>query len=288
MTAQHLSRLEDRRRLATLVAFAIEMEVALTDAAILMVEKLVGAMFRRADRTRSERLIEQARLFRDTARLHIRLGRTLLDARSTGRNVLALVDERIGWPALEQSMRAAEELTRPGEDGLDEVVERYPAVRRFLPTFLVSFRFRTARPGDPLLGAVELLRTFYADGRTILPRKAPVSFLKPEWHRIVIPTDGAFNRRAWEIAVLVHLRDRLASGAIWVDGSRAYRTLDDYLLPTPAFATMRAEGQLGLAVSGSAADWIAVHRGRLRRGWTKSRPPRPREHCPMPRSRTAA
>lgn len=69
-----------------------------------------------------------------------------------------------------------------------------------------------------------------------------------------MPTDGAFNRRAWEIAVLVHLRDRLASGAIWVDGSRTYRTLDDYFLPTPAFATMRAEGQLGLAVSVSVSS----------------------------------
>ena len=264
MTAQHLTRLENRRRLATLVAFAIEMEVALTDAAILMVEKLVGGMFRRADRTRSERLIDQARLFRDTARLHIRLGRTLLDARSTGSNALALVDERIGWAALEQSVRAAEELTRPGEDGLDEVVERYPAVRRFLPTFVAAFRFQTARAGDPLLGAVELLRSFYAEGRTILPRKAPVSFLKPKWRRVVLSSDGVFNRRGWEIAVLVHLRDRLASGAIWVDGSRAYRTLDDYLLPAPAFATMRAEGRFGLAVSGSAVDWIAAHRDRLR------------------------
>lgn len=152
----------------------------------------------------------------------------------------------------------------PGEDGLDEVVERYAAVRRFLPTFLAAFRFRTARAGDPLLGAVELLRTFYADGRTILPRRAPVSFLKPKWRRIVMPTDGAFNRRAWEIAVLVHLRDRLTSGAVWVDGSRAYRTLDDYLLPAPAFATMCTEGQLDLAVSGTAFDWIAAHRDRLR------------------------
>ncbi|MDE8420558.1 hypothetical protein, partial [Klebsiella pneumoniae] len=80
---------------------------------------------------------------------------------------------------------------------------------------------------DPLLGAVDLLRSFYPDGRTILPRKAPVSFLKPRWRRVVLSSDGVFNRRAWEIAVLVHLRDRLASGVIWVDGSRAYRTLDD-------------------------------------------------------------
>lgn len=59
----------------------------------------------RIRRDPSERLIEQARLFRDTARLHIRLARPLLGARSAGRNALALVDERIGWPALGQSMR---------------------------------------------------------------------------------------------------------------------------------------------------------------------------------------
>ncbi len=188
------------------MAFATASEVATStdrcDAIVAaMVERLRGAsvvlpvpalLERIALVARAERLIDQARLFRDTARLHIRLGRTLLDARGTGRNALARIDERIGWPVLEQSLRAAEELTRPGEDGLDEVVERYAAVRRFLPTFLAAFRFRTARAGDPLLGAVELLRTFYADGRTILPPKAPVSFLKSKWRRTVLPSDGAF------------------------------------------------------------------------------------------------
>ena len=73
VTAQHLRRLERRRRLATLVAFAIEMEAALTDAALVMVEKMVGSLFRRADRTRTERLIGSARLLKDTARIHVRL-----------------------------------------------------------------------------------------------------------------------------------------------------------------------------------------------------------------------
>lgn len=49
-----------------------------------------------------------------------------------------------------------------------------------------------------------------------------------------------------------------------MDGSRAYRTLDDYLLPAPGFATMRAEGQLDLAISGSAVEWSVAHRDRLR------------------------
>ena len=260
VTAQHLRRLERRRRVATLIAFAIEMEAALTDAALAMVEKLVGSLFRRADRTRSERLLGQARLLKDTARVHVRLGRVLMDARVSGRDPLPAIESRIGWDHLERSIRFAEELTRSADDGLDEVVERYPAVRKFAPAFLSAFTFRAARPGDPLLGAVEALRRMYHDGRSVLPKRVPTTFLKPRWRKVVFPAEGDIDRRAYEIAVIVHLRERLASGSIWVDGSRAYRTLDDYLLPHAAFVDMRAEGELGLAVAPTFRDWCDERR----------------------------
>jgi len=89
MTAQHLARLERRRRLTTLLAFAIESEIALTDAAVHMVEKMVGGLFRRANQTRSERLIDSARALKETARAYARLGRVLIDARDTGNDPLA-------------------------------------------------------------------------------------------------------------------------------------------------------------------------------------------------------
>ena len=61
----------------------------------------------------------------------------------------------------------------------------------------------------------------------------------------------------WEVTVLVHLRDRLQVGDIWVEGSRAWRNFEDYLLPRPTFALMRAEQRLGLAVPDSFAAWRA-------------------------------
>lgn len=265
VTAQHLRRLERRRRLATLVAFAIEMEAALTDAALVMVEKLISSLFRRADRTRSERLLGQARLLKDTARVHVRLGRLLIDARTSGRDPLHAIDTRIGWEQLERSVRFAEELTCASDDGLDEVVERYPTVRKFAPTFLSAFVFRAARPGDPLLGAVEALRGMYRAGRSALPKRVPTTFLKPRWRKVVFPAGAEIDRRAYEIAVIVHLRERLASGTVWVDGSRAYRTLDDYLLPRAAFVGMREEGQLGLAVTPMFQDWHDQRRALLTR-----------------------
>ncbi len=269
VTAQHLRRLERPRRLAMLVAAMIEMEAALTDAALVMVEKMVGALFRRADRTRSDRLLGQARMLKDTARFHARLGRLLMDARATGHDAFRAIDAKVGWDQLERSIRFAEDLTRAADDGLEEVVERYPTVRRFAPTYLAAFTFCTARAGDPLLGAVEALRTMYRDGRSVLPKRVPTSFIKPRWRKVVQPVEGAIDRRAYEIAVIVHLRERLGSGSIWVDGSRAYRTLDDYLLPVPAFEAMRASGDLHLAVPSGFPEWYEERRTLLTRRMTE-------------------
>ena len=230
-----------------------------------MMEKLVGSPFRRAERTRSERLMDDAKLLKETARVHARLGRALIEARAGGGDALAIVGEQVGWEVLERSVREAEELTRAGDDGLEEVVERYAAVRRFAPAFLASFTFRAGRPNDPLLSAVEVLRRFYSDGRSTLPKSVPTSFLKPRWRKVVFPAAGGFDRRAYEIATFVHLRDRLGSGGVWVEGSRAYRTLDDYLLPPAAFEAMRAEGSLGLAMDADVTRWLAERRDRLAR-----------------------
>ncbi|MER8780205.1 hypothetical protein NKH60_02880 [Mesorhizobium sp. M1006] len=72
-------------------------------------------------------------------------------------------------------------------------------------------------------------------------------------------SDGThIDLRAWEVAVLVHLRERLLrAGDIWVDVSRAWRGFEDYLLPRPIFALMRAEGRLGPAIPDSCAEWRA-------------------------------
>lgn len=199
---------------------------------------------------------------RETARAYARLGRALIDARDGGVDPVMAISAKIGWEAPELGVREAEHLTRGGDDGMEELLERYPAVRRFAPTFLAALTFQTSRPSDPLLGAVEVLRRFYDDGKSVLPKRLPSSFLKPRWRKLVYPGDGSFNRRAYEIATIVHLRERIGSGSIWVDGSRAYRTLDDYLLPQPAYVIMRDEARLALGVDPDFHTWIADRRAR--------------------------
>ena len=54
---------------------------------------------------------------------------------------------------------------------------------------------------------------------------------------------------------MMALRERLRSGDVWVEGSRAFRAFDDFLLPRDAFENWRDADELGLAVPDRFEDW---------------------------------
>jgi TnpA family transposase len=59
------------------------------------------------------------------------------------------------------------------------------------------------------------------------------------------------------------LRERLQSGDVWIEGSRAFRAFDDFLLPRDAFENRRKAGELGLVVPDRFDDWRAEKTERL-------------------------
>ena len=72
----------------------------------------------------------------------------------------------------------------------------------------------------------------------------------------LILAGGKPDRPLYEVATLGALRDRLRSGDIWVEGSRAYRPLDEYLMPTGAFTEKKDADRLSLGVPADAPAWL--------------------------------
>ncbi len=60
LTAQNFEQMRPGRRHATLAAFLLEAEIALTDAAITMFETLIGKSFRQAESLRDQKMLETA------------------------------------------------------------------------------------------------------------------------------------------------------------------------------------------------------------------------------------
>ncbi|HEY5300235.1 MAG TPA: Tn3 family transposase [Acetobacteraceae bacterium] len=228
MSAQHVTDLEPVRRTAILVAQVAELETKLADATLAMFEKYVGSLFTKA-RGKDERRFSATK--RDVAKALLLFRQTILalkQAKATGEEGVSAIEREIGMARLERALPVIESVAHVAEqDILVTAAEKYTVLRRFTPRFLDAFRFQSSTPNDPVLAAVELLRTTGARG---FAKRPPAVFLSPRWRRLIFAS-GKADRRLYEVAVLATLRDRLRGSDIWVTGSRDYRAFEDYLLP---------------------------------------------------------
>jgi len=257
LVPRDVSRFDVHRRLATLVVFAREMEAVLTDAALAMFDKMLGGVFRRADHAYKENVVDRAKTLDASTRALLGMAKAMLAAKAQGEDQIAAVERALGWERLKTMVSEAEQaIANARGDALGEMVGRYPTVRRISPALLGAFTFRSWKADDSLLAALDVVRGLHATGAKSLPPRSSTAFLSPSWRKIV-KTDAGVDRRAYEVAVMTTLRDRLRSGDVWVEGSRAFRAFDDFLLPSETFAARRRAGELGLAVADRFDDWRA-------------------------------
>jgi TnpA family transposase len=263
MTVQHLRDLTTSRRLAVLAATAVRLEVTLTDASLLMFDKLMGSFGRRAEARTAEKTVLTVREAQVQLRTLVAACRTLIQAREAGADPFEALDLGIGWPKFLASVADADKLAQPETtDPRVELLRRYPAMRLFTPSLLNGLKFHGAPAVSPLLRALQLLKEMHQAGRRNLPEKPPLGFVRRSWRRFVMP-GGIVDRKAYEICALTELRDRLRAGDVWVDGSRQYRDFESCLVPRPMFEALRAEGALPLPVATIAETHLAGRRNEL-------------------------
>jgi len=189
----------ERRRIATVAAQIVDLQVALTDAAIAMFERLTGQLF-----TRSKNKQDQ---------------------------VWALGKARVGrlMQLFGDTIDTMEQAYEAGSDPLELAAERYAYMRKFAPAFLDAFAFSVPEAGQDLQEAVALLRAHNTSGKRKLPHDAPMPFPAKHWPKLIVE-DGRPKRRIYETAVVATLRDRLRAGDVRVEGSQDYRRFDSYLI----------------------------------------------------------
>lgn len=267
-TAQHLRMLSSLRRRATLVATVLDTTMRLTDDGIALFDRAVGRMFRRAERREENAVLRDARAVNDKVRLLAKLGTALIKAKADGGDLDGAVATAVGWEKLAASVAEAERLARPDKADLPALAARaWPVLHRLGPVFLDAFKLRAVPAAAATLRAVELLHDAYRSGGRTWPESLPVSFLRATWRGAVLGAAkaGGMQRRIWEAATLLALRDRLRAGDIWVEGSRQWRAVEDQLIPPALFNAMRAAGPLPVAVPATAEEYLAERRALLDR-----------------------
>ena len=110
LVPRDVSRFDAQRRLATLVVFAREMEAVLTDAALTTFDKMLGGVFRRADRAYKENVVDRAKTLDASTRALLGMAKAMLAAKECGEDQVAAVERALGWERLKSVVAKAEQI----------------------------------------------------------------------------------------------------------------------------------------------------------------------------------
>jgi len=262
--AQALARMPEARRVATLLACARALEVTAQDDALDLLDVLLADLARGAARTGQR---ARLRTLRDLDAAALRLGEACtfrLDPRHRDPELREVIFARVPPEDLAEAVAVVVALTRPpGEDYQRELVERYPTVRRFLPTLLRTITFAGTAAARPVLDALAFLGDLERQ-RTPALADAPLAVVPPAWRRRVVGPEHTIDRPAYTLCTLEQLRENLRRRDLFVTPSARWGDPRAKLLAGATWVTVRpqvlrtlgrtADPQAELAALGTQLD----------------------------------
>ena len=126
-TVQHVAGYERQRRHATLVAISLGTSASLTDAAIDLFDRLIGAMFRKAEGRQARAFQADARAINDKVRLYARVGAALIAARDGKQDAFDAIIAVVSWERFCTTVAEA----MPGQALADGPLPLVPALATF-------------------------------------------------------------------------------------------------------------------------------------------------------------
>ncbi|MBG0512051.1 Tn3 family transposase [Agrobacterium sp. MOPV5] len=262
LTAQNFEQMRSGRRHATLAAFLLEMEIALTDAAIAMFEVLIGKAFRQAESIRDKQLLDNATSATSALDFFVSFGEAITAKRENGLSLDEAVNAVASWEQLIQATAAAKAASRTRKD--DDLIAYLPAqyvrIRRFAAPFMAAFTFEGNRQNRDFIDAVMQMRAVRKGRkRSTNPPwvKDALDLVDKRWSKEIIAADGAADLKMLELFMIVELKNRIAANEIWIKGSRTYRALDEDMISQQTYAIIKAEARIPVAIPVDVEIYLA-------------------------------
>ena len=250
-----LQRLPETRRLATLVAFAMNLEASALDDSLDLLDILITEVFAEAERA-SERARLRTIKDLDSAAIQLsQVGRFILDDGVPDTALRAAIFDALKREDLASALQQIDSIVSPPEDVYyKELQGSYPRIRRFLPSLLRILQFGNTPAGQPVIEALHYLADLEEYGRATAG-EVPVQIVTRGWRRYVLGADG-FDRKAYVFCCLDRVRSALRRRDLFVAPSIRYADARLGLLSESAWQKARPTIARSLGHSLSASETL--------------------------------
>ena len=108
------------------------MQAILTDAALVMFDKMLSSVCRRADQAHKDHAVDRAKTLDASTRALIGMAKAMLAAKVCGEDQIVAVERALGWERLNALVAEVEKVVMgTREDNLSEIVQQCTAWFRF-------------------------------------------------------------------------------------------------------------------------------------------------------------
>ena len=234
-SAARLRRMAAPRRHLALVCFLHQAWRDTLDQAVDMYGKLLERSRKLVERRLDEKLKAQRHAVDRIVQRYRDIGAVLLDPgvgdTELRPRLLAVVSEN---ELLEDQTDLARWTRGDRRARFEETAERHNGMSRFAAPFLSRMNFLDEHGDDasPTLEAVRTYREIRSSGRRTMPPDAPMDFA-PKALVPLIRREGAIDRRRWESALFLKVRDEVRAGNLAIDGAKNFGRFESFFLPEP-------------------------------------------------------
>lgn len=213
--ASAILRLPNIRRLATLAAFVHCLEATAQDDALEVLEAILRELFGDAIKADKKARLRTLKDLDQAAATLAAACRIVLDSGLADEELRTKLFEKVPRDILSRALDNVNALIRPADNVYyQELDAKYKTVRRFLPTLLLHVRFGANAAGEPVVAALDWLRTNIATKK--LGNDAPREVIRKPWQRHVLRDDGQVDFHAYTFCVLEELQTALKRRDIFV------------------------------------------------------------------------
>lgn len=194
-SAYKISRMSDRKRIATLLAFTKAFETIALDEALDVLDLLITEIAGEAKKNGQKKRLRTLKDLDKSALALAEACHWILDEKTQDEKLREVIFSNLSREKMMESVLVINDLARPpGDNFHDEIVEQYGRVRRFLPHLLNHVVFKSAPGGKAVLDAFDYLATIGVSRKHFL-KDPPPEIITPAWKRLVLDKDERVSKK---------------------------------------------------------------------------------------------
>ena len=240
-SADRVRRMAAPRRHLALVCFLHQAWRDTLDQAVDMYGKLLDRNRKLVDDRLDDMLKAQRHAVDRIVQRYRRLGAVLLDPGVGDDELRARLLLTVPEEQLQEDQSDLANWTRGDRRArFEQTAARHAGLSQFAAPFLSRMKFvdEQGEGASPTLAALRAYREHRAAGRRGIPADAPLDFA-PTALQPLIRRDGVTDRRRWESALFLQVRDEIQTGNLAIDGAKNFGRFEAFFLPPDQWEQVR-------------------------------------------------